>query len=152
MEWIGLPDNIDDYYSIIYLITDITTNKKYIGKKQLHSTIKKPPLKGYKRKRIITKPSDYLTYYGSSEELKRNVSQFGTENYKREVLDVASCKWEAAYLELLYQLKYNVITSEEYLNGILNVRLVKTPKHLKSKYENFWIDFGFNNDKVMKND
>lgn len=152
MEWIGLPENIDDYYSIIYLITDLTTNKKYIGKKQLHSTIRKPALKGYKRKRIITKPSDYLTYYGSSEELKRNVLQYGTENYKREVLDLASCKWEAAYLELLYQLKYNVITSEDYLNGIIHARLTKTPKNLKEKYKHFWLDFGFKNDKVDSNE
>jgi hypothetical protein len=148
--WIGLPDNIeeDKHFSIIYLTNNNITGKKYIGKKQLWSNLTKPPLKGYKRKRKITKPSDYLEYYGSSEQLKKDLEQYGKENFTREVLGIATCKWEASFQELLYQLKYNVISSDEYLNGIVNIRLTKMPEKLKSKYKNFKLDFSFGDEMI----
>lgn len=147
-DWIGLPDDLDneEYLGFIYVITNTTTNRKYIGKKQLWSTTRKPPLKGKKRKRVVVKPSDYLTYHGSSEELKADIELNGTDHYKREVLAMTTCKWEAAWLELLYQLKYNVILSDEYLNGILNIRLIKIPKGMREKYKNFKLDFSLNSD------
>jgi hypothetical protein len=149
-DWIGIPAIIDEnlHYSIIYCTTNIKTGKKYIGKCQLWSKITKPPLKGKKRKRKITKSSDYLNYYGSSEQLKKDLEEYGRENFTREVLDIASCKWEAAMLELLYQLKFNVLNSDEYLNGILNIRLCKCPENLKEKYKNFKLDFSFDNDNI----
>jgi len=149
-DWIGLPDNIDEnkHFSIIYCTTNIKTGKKYIGKCQLWSKVTKPPLKGKTRKRKSTKPSDYLNYYGSSEQLKKDLHEYGKENFKREVLDIASCKWEACYLELLHQLKNNVLNSDEFLNGIINLRIGKCPEHLKEKYKNFKLDFSFGDDNV----
>ena len=146
-DWIGLPENItEEHFSIIYKITNKLTNKKYVGKCQLWSTIKKPPLKGKTRKRKVTKPSNYLNYYGSSEELTKEVEQYGKDNYIREVLDIASCKWDASYKELLYQIKYNVIQSEDFYNGILNVRLIKMPLKLRDSYKNLKVDIQFNHD------
>lgn len=149
-DWIGLPDNIDEnkHFSIIYCTTNNITGIKYIGKKQLWSKLTKPPLKGYKRKRKITKPSDYLEYYGSSEQLKKDLELYGKENFTREVLDIASCKWEASFQELLWQLKYNAISSDDYLNGILNIRLIKMPEKLRPKYKNFKLDFSFSDDNI----
>jgi hypothetical protein len=149
-DWIGLPDIIDEnkHFSIIYCTTNNITGMKYIGKKQLWSKLTKPPLKGTKRKRKVTKPSDYLKYYGSSEQLKKDLEQYGTENFTREVLDIASCKWESAMLELLYQLHNNVLNSDEFLNGIINIRLTKCPLHLKDKYKNFKLDFSFGDDNI----
>jgi hypothetical protein len=147
-DWIGLPENIteEEHFGIIYCITNNITNKKYIGKKQLWSTTKRPPLKGKTRKRKVTKSSDYLNYYGSSEELKKEVSQYGKENFTREVLGISSCKWESAWLEMMWQIKLNVLNSDDFHNGIINIRLGVVPKHLKEKYKNFWVDFGFNHD------
>lgn len=149
-DWIGLPDIIDEniHFSIIYCTTNNITGMKYIGKKQLWSKITKPPLKGTKRKRKVTKPSDYLKYYGSSEQLKKDLDQYGNENFTREVLDIASCKWEASFQELLWQLKYNAISSDDYLNGILNIRLIKMPEKLRLKYKNFKLDFSFGDDNI----
>ena len=106
--WIGLPEIIDKdkHFAIVYLITNTITGLKYVGKKQLWSKVSRPPLKGYKRKRIEYKVSDFETYYGSSEQLKEDLKTYGKENFKREVLDVVSCKWEAAYVELLFQLQH----------------------------------------------
>ena len=148
-DWIGLPENItEEHLSIIYKITNKTTLKSYVGKCQLWSTKKLPPLKssGKTRKRKVTKPSNYLNYYGSSEELKKEVEQYGKDNYIREVLDIASCKWDAAYKELLYQIKYNVIQSDEFYNGILNVRLIKMPFKLRDSYKNLKVDIQFGHD------
>jgi len=149
--WIGLPEDLDtgEYFGFIYTITNTITKRTYIGKKQLWSTTRRPPLKGKKRKRVVVKPSDYLTYHGSSEELKMDIAMNGTDHYTREVLAMTSCKWEAAWLELIYQLKYNVIISEDYINGILNIRLIKMPKHLREKYKNFTLDFSFNSDILV---
>jgi len=130
--WKNLPEdlNIDDHYAIIYKITNTITNRKYIGKKQLWSKITRPPLKGKKRKRIEYKKSDYITYYGSSTELKEDIIKYGIDNFQREILEIVKCKWEAAYVELYYQLKEQVIFRDDYYNGIINIRLPKPPKDL----------------------
>lgn len=143
-DWIGLPDEItEDDFGIVYRITNNVTGIKYIGKKQLWSVIKKPPLKGKLRKRKVIKPSKYNDYYGSSEQLKKDLLQYGKENFKREVLSITTCKWESSFLELMWQLKENVINSDEYLNGILNIRLPKMPEKLRPKYKNLKITVSF---------
>lgn len=150
--WVGFPEDLlenEEYMGFVYCVTNTKTNRKYIGKKQLRSTTRKPPLKGKKRKRIVIKPSDYLTYHGSSEEIKNDISLNGTDHYTREVLAMTTCKWEHSWLELLYQLKYNVIMSDDYLNGILNIRLISMPKGLKEKYKNFKLDFTINSDTIQ---
>ena len=149
-DWIGMPDIIDEnkHFSVIYCTTNKVTGIMYIGKKQLWSKISKPPLKGCKRKRIITKPSDYLKYYGSSEQLKKDLEIYGKNNFTREVLSIATCKWESSFQELLWQLKYNVISCDDYLNGIINIRLTKMPEKLREKYKHFRLDFSFGNDNI----
>jgi hypothetical protein len=131
-DWIGLPEiiDIDKHFAIIYKITNTINNKKYIGKKQLFSKTTKPPLKGKKRKRIEYRKSDYEKYYGSSEELKKDVALYGKENFTREVLEIVSCKWEAAYIELYFQIKEGVMFRDDYYNGILNIRLAQAPRDL----------------------
>lgn len=54
----------------IYEIRNFETEEWYIGKKSLYSTRTLPPLKGYKRKRKVTKQSDWLTYKSSSKIVK----------------------------------------------------------------------------------
>lgn len=144
-DWIGLPDNLneDEHFGIIYKITSNITGKYYIGKKQLWSTTKRPPLKGKTRKRKVTKPSDYQSYYGSSEEFKKEIEQYGKDNFTREVLAITSCKWDASYKELLWQIKLGVISSDEYYNGIINVRLPKMPLKLREQYKNIKIEIEF---------
>jgi hypothetical protein len=145
-DWIGLPDNLNEneHFGIVYKIKNNITGRSYIGKKQLWSTIKRPPLKGKKRKRSVTKPSDYRSYYGSSEEFKKDVIKYGKDNFTREVLEITSCKWDAAYKELLWQIKLGVISSDDYYNGIINIRLPKMPLKLREKYKNVKIDINFN--------
>lgn len=54
----------------IYKIINLKTEEYYIGKKSLYSTRTLPPLKGYSRKRKVTKQSDWLNYKSSSKTVK----------------------------------------------------------------------------------
>lgn len=132
--WENIPEDISQWFGFVYRITSLSNGKKYIGKKQFWSNQKRPPLKGQKRSRRVTKESDWKKYYGSSNELKEDLQKYGKENFKREILELTTCKWESAYLELMWQLKENAILREDYYNGIINIRLNGPPKDLVEKY------------------
>ena len=76
-------DNIGDFFGYVYLITNKSTGKKYIGRKY-YMQKRKP--KGGKRR--VTSESDWKKYYGSSPELKSDVSTYGKENFSREILSL----------------------------------------------------------------
>ncbi len=52
----------EEYIGFVYLITNLTNGKKYIGKKLAKFKVTKKPLKGKKNKRRSTKESDWRTY------------------------------------------------------------------------------------------
>ena len=137
--WENVPEDISKWFGFVYRIerTNALPSEKrfYIGKKQFWSNQKRPPLKGKTRSRRVVKESDWKTYYGSSNELKEDLKKYGKENFKREILMLTTCKWESAYLELMWQLKENAILREDYYNGIINIRLNGPPKHLVEKYK-----------------
>jgi len=136
--WINLPSELDPkiHFAFIYKITNLLNNRKYIGKKQLWVK-KRKTIKGQKRKKVELVPSDYEKYWGSSKELLDDIEKYGINNFKREVLEIVGSKWEASYVELWYQMNENVIFSDDYYNGILNVRLPKPSKtlNIKDKYK-----------------
>ena len=74
-------DLIGDNYGFVYLITNETNGKKYIGKKFFYSA-KTKQVKGKKKK--IKVSSDWQTYYGSSAELTKDVIQLGQDNRSEE--------------------------------------------------------------------
>jgi len=116
-------DDIGDYIGFVYVITDLSNGKKYVGKKTFKSKRKLPPLKGQKRKRTKIVESDWQDYYGSSAEVKELVEQNGKENYKREILHLCYKKGEMSYLELKEQMEREVLLSDEYYNGIIQVKI-----------------------------
>jgi len=116
-------------FGFIYIITNKVNNKKYIGKKQCTSRVKRKPLKGKTRNRIDHKESDWKTYTGSSKELNEDISKYGKENFTFEIIEWCGSKWELGYKEIKKQLEHDVILSDEFYNGILNVRIGKPPKN-----------------------
>ena len=76
----------DEYEGFVYLITNKTTDQKYIGKKLARFKTTKPPLKGKKNKRRGFKESDWREYWGSSDRLNEDVKNLGEENFSREIL------------------------------------------------------------------
>jgi len=123
----------------VYLITNLTNNKKYIGKKLFSfskTTYKTVKLKNgtKKKKRIKGKiESDWKTYYGSNNQLNEDVKNLGTDNFKREILKFCNSKAECSYVEAKLQFEYGVLETDEYYNGHVQVRVHKNHIHGKLK-------------------
>ena len=95
----------------------------YVGKKLAKFKTTKPPLKGKKNKRRGTKESDWQVYWGSSDNLKEDVEKYGESNFTREILHVCPSRGVASYLEAKEQFDRNVLLTDNYYNGIINVRI-----------------------------
>ena len=134
----------EEYEGFVYLITNLTNNQKYIGKKLAKFKTTKPPLKGKKNKRRGYKESDWRTYYGSSDRLNADVAQLGEENFTREILYLCKGRGEMSYIEAREQFDRRVLETDEYYNGIINVRVGGSDKlkqalleqHLQAKHSN----------------
>jgi len=121
---------IEDYVGFVYLITDKSNNKKYVGKKLLTSKRKLAPLKGKTRKRTVIKETDWQKYYGSSEEVKLMVEEKGADNFHREIIHLCKSKGELGYLEAKYQFENDVLLRDDFYNGIIQCKIHRN--HVKS--------------------
>jgi hypothetical protein len=119
----------ENTFGFIYEITNAITGKKYIGKKQCKSKLKRKPLKGNKNKRIEIKESDWKTYTSSSNVLNEDIVKYGKDKFVFKVLRACGSKWELAYFEIKEQIQQNVLLRDDYYNGIINVRIGRPPKN-----------------------
>ena len=119
----------EDCIGFVYIITNTTTGRKYIGKKLAKfskTTYKVVKLKNgnKKRKKIRSKiDSDWREYYGSNEELNNDVALLGAEKFTREILYLCKSKAECSYIEAREQFRHQVLESTEYYNGQIAVRV-----------------------------
>ena len=113
----------EDILGFVYCITNTINDRKYIGKKIFYNTIKRPPLKGKKRRRISKKDSDWETYFGSSESLTEELTTADNTKYTREILFLCTNKAEMSYLEAREQFLRDVILSDDYYNGWISCRV-----------------------------
>jgi hypothetical protein len=119
----------EDCIGFVYLITNLTDNRKYIGKKLAKfskTTYKTVKLKnGNKKKKKIRGKieSDWRSYYGSNTELNKDVELLGSDNFRREILYYCKSKAECSYIEAREQFNRKVLESREYYNGQISVRV-----------------------------
>jgi len=119
----------EDCVGFVYLITNTASGRKYIGKKLAKfskTTYRIVKLKNgtKKRKKIRSKiDSDWLTYYGSNEELNKDVVLLGAEKFTREILYLCKSKAECSYIEAREQFRHQVLESADYYNGQISVRV-----------------------------
>lgn len=119
----------EDCVGYVYIITNTTNNRKYIGKKLAKfskTRTKTVTLKNgkKKKKKIRSKvDSDWRDYYGSSKELNNDVETLGTENFKREILFYCKSKAECSYIEAREQFTRKVLESTDYYNNNIMVRV-----------------------------
>jgi len=95
----------------VYIITNLTNNKKYIGKK--HFWTRQKSKKTGRRK---PEESDWKNYFGSCDELKEDVKKIGKEHFLREILYLCPHKKSMSYYETYEQFNRNVLLSEDYYN------------------------------------
>jgi hypothetical protein len=135
MSWIYQTQPVlelpEDCVGFVYLITNNLSGRKYIGKKlakfskTTYKTIKQK--NGIKKKKKIRSKvdSDWQEYYGSSDNLTKDIGTAGAENFTREILYYCTSKAECSYIEAREQFTCKVLESDDWYNGHIQVRVHK---------------------------
>jgi hypothetical protein len=119
----------EDCVGFVYMITNNLTGRKYIGKKLAKfakTTYRMVKLKNGKKKRQKIRgkvESDWQTYYGSNDQLNRDLLDLGPENFTREILFYCKSKAECSYIEAREQFSRRVLESADWYNGHIQVRV-----------------------------
>ena len=109
----------------VYLITNLSNNKKYIGKKTLF--FKKTRQVKLKKKKYLAE-SDWKDYYGSNQNLLTDIETCGKDICKREILRFCQSKGEMSYWEAWYQFNYHVLLDDMFYNEWISCKIHK--RHL----------------------
>lgn len=117
-------------YGFIYKITCLQTGKKYIGKKQCKTVLKRRPLKGKKNKRHEVIETDWKTYTSSSRELNEDIAKYGKDKFKFEIIEFCDSKFALAYREAKIQFDEEVLLRDDFYNGIINLRVSKPKNYI----------------------
>ena len=127
----NLNDFPKDTFGFIYIVKNTDTNKSYIGKKVLYHNKKVKlgkkevaELTGVGRKpttKIVTKESDWETYYGSNKEVMQLIKDGKQALFTRTIIKLASNKKLLTYYETQALFTYKVLEQPEsfYNDNIL---------------------------------
>lgn len=119
----------DEFQGFVYQLTEVNSNKKYIGKKNFWKP-KTLPLTKTRKRRVRTRTeSDWRTYYGSSNEVRNLVEEHGPDRFKREILKLCKTKGEMSYYEAKLQFDNDVLFRDDYYNEFIGCKIHS--KHLK---------------------
>ena len=128
-EYVPLQDDFTtNDYGFIYKITNLETNKFYIGKKSfVHNKKKKLTKKEIAEqtgpgRRSTTKveqvDSGWRNYWGSSKELLADVKLLGKDKFEREIIKFCPTKKQLTYYEIQHQIQYSVLFTDSYNDNI----------------------------------
>jgi hypothetical protein len=122
MSWLYEGNIVTEEYvpvgavGFVYKIIHTPTGRYYIGKKSLTSTRRLAPLKGQKRKRVVTKSSDWEKYYSSNDWIKEQIKEGNAEEFSREIIQYCFSKKSLTYYEIYWQFHYNVLADDNAIN------------------------------------
>lgn len=119
----------EEYQGFVYIITELDTDKKYIGKKFFWKPKTLPVTKKRKRRVKTRVESDWRKYYGSSKEVQQLLELKGSDNFKRVILRLCKTKGECSYFEAKYQFDNDVLLRDDYYNEFIGCKIHS--KHLK---------------------
>jgi len=106
-----LSQHIENNFGFVYRITNLQTNRKYLGRKYFWS-FRKP--KGKSRR--VKSESDWKKYYGSSDELNQERKELGNFAFKREIISLHETKGWVNFEETRQLFVHNVL-SESLADG-----------------------------------
>ena len=89
---------INNPYGFIYITTNLTNGKRYIGKK------------------VLDKKSQWKSYLGSGIALKNAIKKYGKENFTKDIIVFASSEEELCDYEKQLILFYDAVNSSAYYN------------------------------------
>ena len=120
------------YQGFVYIIENLANGRSYIGKKGF--TFGKTRQVNKKKKRFRAE-SDWRDYYGSSEELLKDVEYYGQGTFRRTILHLCHSKGEASYLEAYEQFSRNVLLRDDYYNTWISCRIRNS--HIRQLRESY---------------
>ena len=104
-------NDIGDFFGFVYVITNLQSGRKYIGRKYFWQ--KRKPRGGGRR---VTSESNWKKYYGSSGELKQDINNCGHSSFKRTILSLHSTGGKTNFEETR-QLLLNDVLTESLTDG-----------------------------------
>lgn len=108
----------------IYLITQLSTGRRYLGKKLLTKSATKT-IKGKKKK--IRKESDWREYWSSSPQIKAWIEEAGgTQDFTKEILTFCSSRGSISYCEEMSLFYLRVLESDDWINKNIRSRIYST--------------------------
>ena len=133
MQWIYKNKPVEqlpeDCVGFVYIITNTISGRMYVGKKLARFKTTRYKIHTQKNGKKIRKKirgavaSDWQEYYGSSDQLNRDVESLGRDQFQREILYYCRSKAECNYIEAREQFARKVLESDQYYNGHIRVRV-----------------------------
>ena len=133
MQWIYNNEPVielpNECVGFVYLITNTENGRMYVGKKLSRFKTTRYKMHTQKNGKKIRKKirgavaSDWLDYYGSSDQLTRDIETLGRDRFRREILYYCKSKAELNYVEAREQFARKVLESDQYYNGHIRVRV-----------------------------
>jgi hypothetical protein len=133
MQWIYKNEPVEqlpeDCVGFVYIITNTVSGRMYVGKKLARFKTTRYKMHTQKNGKKVRKKirgavaSDWQEYYGSSDQLNRDVALLGRDQFQREILYYCRSKAECNYIEAREQFARRVLESDQYYNGHIRVRV-----------------------------
>jgi hypothetical protein len=133
MQWIYKNKPVEqlpeDCVGFVYIITNTVSGRMYVGKKLARFKTTRYKMHTQKNGKKVRKKirgavaSDWQEYYGSSDQLNRDVESLGRDQFRREILYYCKSKAECNYVEAREQFSRRVLESDQYYNGHIRVRV-----------------------------
>ena len=133
MQWIYKNEPVEqlpeECVGFVYIITNTVSGRMYVGKKLARFKTTRYKMHTQKNGKKVRKKirgavaSDWQEYYGSSDQLNRDVETLGRDQFQREILYYCRSKAECNYIEAREQFTRKVLESDQYYNGHIRVRV-----------------------------
>jgi len=133
MQWIYKNEPVEqlpeECVGFVYIITNTVSGRMYVGKKLARFKTTRYKMHTQKNGKKVRKKirgavaSDWQEYYGSSDQLNRDVESLGRDRFQREILYYCRSKAECNYIEAREQFARKVLESDQYYNGHIRVRV-----------------------------